>query len=141
MDVPHARSGLEIIDRAECLRLLSTRTVGRLAFAVGDQPLVLPVNYAVEGDVVVFRTGEGTKLDFAPSAKVAFEVDDIHEETLSGWSVVVQGVAHEMTDDDDWFVASLRTPTLRTWVPAAAEHWVRIVPSHISGRRLPGPPP
>ena len=139
MDTWNAHSGLEIIPRPDCLRLLASRAVGRLAFMVGDQPLVLPVNYALQGDVVVFRTGEGTKLDQALRAKVAFEVDDLDEPTRSGWSVVVQGVAHEITDDDAWHLTSMRTPDISTWIPAPTEHWVRIEPTLISGRRLPVP--
>ncbi len=134
-----AHSGMEIIPRKECLRLLASRNVGRLGFVVGDQPLVLPVNYAVHGDVVVFRTGEGSKLDVAPSAKVAFEVDDVDAAAGQGWSVVVQGVAEEITDRDDWFSESLRSGAAPTWMPGVAGHYVRIVPSLISGRRLPRP--
>lgn len=101
MDVAHAHSGMEIISRRECLRLLAGRNVGRLGFLVGDQPMVLPVNYVLRGNEVVFRTGEGTKLEVTPLAKVAFEVDDFNVQNRSGWSVVVQGVAEEITGDDE----------------------------------------
>ena len=135
MQNAHAHSGMEIIPRAECLRLLATQPVGRLGFVVGDQPMVLPVNFATQGDVVVFRTGEGSKLPAAQPTKVAFEVDDVGPGR--GWSVVVQGVAEEITDIDDWFVEVLRRRAPLTWVPGAADHYVRIQPSMISGRRLP----
>lgn len=130
-----AHSGLEVMARRECLRLLATKVVGRLGFLVGDQPMVLPVNYAVRGEEVVFRTGEGAKLAGVALGKVAFEVDDVDADTGHGWSVVVQGVAEEITEVDDWFAASLRDAP-RTWVPAA-DHYVRIRPTAISGRRLP----
>ncbi len=58
--------------------------------------MVLPVNYAVQGDLVVFRTGDGTKLERAHGTKVAFEVDEVDAGTGSGWSVVVQGVTEEI---------------------------------------------
>ena len=75
MDVPQTGSGMEIIPRKECLGLLAGHEVGRLGFLVGDQPMVLPVNYAAQGNVVVFRTDDGTKLDAVSGKKVAFEVD------------------------------------------------------------------
>ncbi|MFD0533894.1 pyridoxamine 5'-phosphate oxidase family protein [Actinomadura luteofluorescens] len=47
---------LEELDRAECMKLLSGGSIGRVAFDDGEGPTVVPVNYAVEGDSVIFRT-------------------------------------------------------------------------------------
>ena len=137
MTLPRALSGMEIIPRRECLRLLAGHRVGRLGFVVGGQPMVLPVNYTLDGSHVVFRTGEGSKLDAARRGPVAFEVDEVNVETASGWSVVVQGVAEEISDSEDWFAKSVRENAGPTWLPGMAEHFVRIVPSLITGRRLP----
>ena len=137
MDVRYAHSGLEIIPREESLRLLAGQKVGRLVFHAGDQPMVLPVNFAVDRGVVVLRTGEGMKFDAILRQKVAFEVDDIDVVTGSGWSVVVLGRADEIIDDDGWFDVSGCRPDVPKWVPGPAEHWVRIRPTAISGRRLP----
>lgn len=133
-----SQSGLDIIPLAECLHLLAAQRVGRLGFVVGDQPLILPVNYALESDIVVFRTGVGTKLESVAKAKVAFEVDEVDVREATGWSVVVQGVAEEITEDIDIFAEALRRAAAPTWVPAPADHYMRIVPRVISGRRLPG---
>ena len=133
-------TGVEVLPRAECFRLLSSQHVGRLAFLVGDQPLVLPVNFAVVRDVVVFRTGRGSKLDSALGTKVAFEVDGVNAETADGWSVVVQGVAEEITHAEHWFDEMLRRGAAPTWVSGAHDHYVRIIPGVISGRRLTGRP-
>jgi len=130
-------TGMEIIPRQECLRLLAGQTVGRLGFVVGDQPMIMPVNYALVGDIVVFRTGEGPKLDGSRQAKVVFEVDRIDADRQEGWSVLLQGVALEITDVDDWFADELRQAAGPTWLPVAPGHFVRIVPTLISGRRLP----
>lgn len=140
MNYGKARSGMEIIPRTECLRLLARHKVGRLGFVIHDQPLVLPVNYAVSGDVVVFHTGEGSKLDNAVGSKVAFEVDDIDINSASGWSVVIQGVAEEITEIDDRFAESLRDVASSSWVPEATDHFVCIRPNSITGRRLVPPP-
>ena len=141
MEILHARSGLEIIPRKECLLLLAGQKVGRLGFVVDGQPMVLPVNYTVQGDIVVFRTGEGSKLEAAHGAMVAFEVDDVDTDQGSGWSVVVQGVAEEIPATGDWLDESLRAGAGPTWIPAPADHYVRITPSVISGRRLRAKPP
>jgi nitroimidazol reductase NimA-like FMN-containing flavoprotein (pyridoxamine 5'-phosphate oxidase superfamily) len=137
VDSMHAQSGLAILPRQECLGLLAGQHVGRLGFVVDDQPVVLPVNYALHGGVVVFRTGDGAKLRSAVGSKVAFEVDNIDAGTGSGWSVLIQGVAEDITDSDDWFVESLRRGAAPTWMPGPADHFVSITPQLISGRRLP----
>jgi nitroimidazol reductase NimA-like FMN-containing flavoprotein (pyridoxamine 5'-phosphate oxidase superfamily) len=141
MDILHARSGLEIVPRKECLLLLAGQKVGRLGFVVDGQAMVLPVNYAVQGDVVVFRTGDGMKLEAAHGTKVAFEIDEIDAATGSGWSVVIQGVAEEIPAVGDWLDDSLRASAGPTWIPAPTDHYVRITPSVISGRRLRAGPP
>jgi uncharacterized protein len=140
MDAFHTPSGMELIPRSECLRLLASHHVGRIAFVVGGQPLVLPVNYAVEEGVIIIRTGEGAKLEAALQGKVAFEIDDFDEHSQSGWSVLVQGIADEINQTDDWFAERLRSVVPPPWIPAAADHYVRVTPSRISGRRLPSPP-
>ena len=141
MDILHARSGLEVIPRKECLILLAGQQVGRLGFVVEGQPMVLPVNYALHGDVVMFRTGDGSMLGAAHATRVAFEVDEVDTDTGSGWSVVVQGVTEEIPGTGDWFDEALRAHAAPTWLPGPTDHYVRIKPSVISGRRLRAGPP
>src|SRR6266513_3895225 len=83
--------GLEVLETSECVRLLESHRVGRIAFAHEDWPLILPVNYVYEEPSVVIRTGPGAKLEDAPMRAVAFEIDDFDPEGTWGWSVVVQG--------------------------------------------------
>jgi hypothetical protein len=56
--------------------------------------------------------------------------------TALGWSVVVQGVAEEITHADHWFDEALRRGAAPTWVSVGQDHYVRIIPDVISGRRL-----
>ena len=71
------RNGLEVLDRDECIRLLGTATLGRLAVTSGSLPTVFPVNFLLDDDRIVVSTSRGTKLDAAiQDAVVAFEVDD-----------------------------------------------------------------
>src|ERR1700729_2476567 len=80
---------IERLGREDCLRLLGTQQVGRLAFVTEGRPDVQPVNYVLDGDAVVFATASGIKLWAATRSPVAFEVDAIDPQSRSGWSVVV----------------------------------------------------
>lgn len=130
-------AGLEVVLPDECLRLLVAHSpnVGRVGLIVDGRPLVLPVNYVMVDDAVVFRTGRGAKLVAATErAAVAFEVDAIDASWEEGWSVVVQGRAELVEDDDE--IARLDRLPLRAWVPAERAQHVRIVPEQITGRSI-----
>jgi nitroimidazol reductase NimA-like FMN-containing flavoprotein (pyridoxamine 5'-phosphate oxidase superfamily) len=87
------RNGLEVLDRDACLELLSSATLGRIGVSAGALPVVLPVNFCLDAERIVLRTGEGTKLDAASrNAVVSFEVDEIDPLFHGGWSVVVTGI-------------------------------------------------
>ncbi len=127
---------MEILGDDECIDLLGQVPVGRIAITIDALPVILPVNFAVVDGAVVFRTPVGTKLAAATtSTVVAFEVDCYEADGLTGWSVMVQGMASEMTDP-----ASLRevdSASLDAWaLDGAANHVVRIEPHRISGRRF-----
>lgn len=129
------RSGLEVIPRDECVRLLGTTAIGRIGVVVAGRPLVLPVNYVAHGDHVIFRTDAGTKFDAAVRGEfVAFEIDDVEPTYHEGWSIVVTGVAEEITDEAELEWA--RKLPLRPWAGGTKAHFVRIVPVTISGRRI-----
>ena len=129
------RNGLEVLDRAQCLELLSQAHFGRVGLTAGALPTVLPVNYCLAGEDIVIRTGAGTKLEAAlRGTVVAFEVDDVDPVYHSGWSVVVTGIATQVTDPDRLQVAG-RLPVSR-WAPLGDEHLVAISTEIITGRRL-----
>jgi nitroimidazol reductase NimA-like FMN-containing flavoprotein (pyridoxamine 5'-phosphate oxidase superfamily) len=86
--------------KSGCFALLSQQQLGRVA-VVDDQggPIVFPVNFALDRHMVVFRTGEGTKLDAATrGSRAAFEVDGTNATARTGWSVASRGEAVEVTD-------------------------------------------
>jgi hypothetical protein len=119
---------LEVLDREECLRLLGTASVGRVAVALpGGAPLVVPVNYALDDDVVVLRTDPGSKLDALREHPASFQVDQIDPFHRTGWSVLVQGFAYESSPVD---------VDLEPWDGGPKAHWVRIFAGAITGRRL-----
>ena len=127
---------METIPRDECVHLLETRQVGRLGFLQGDDLMILPVNYLVDGEIVVFRTDPGAKLEGAPLSRVAFEVDAIDPATQQGWSVLVHGVGEELTPAYRKAYERARSLPIDSWSPGEKQHWVRIVPTRITGRRL-----
>jgi nitroimidazol reductase NimA-like FMN-containing flavoprotein (pyridoxamine 5'-phosphate oxidase superfamily) len=131
------RITLEVLDRAECLRLLETVPVGRLAVTIGALPAILPVNFAIVGDRIVVRTVPGTKLDAATMhAVVAFEADSYAPDGSSGWSVMVQGLCSEVVEPAE--LTALGASPLRAWAfdEGAATRFVRIDLSFVSGRRF-----
>jgi nitroimidazol reductase NimA-like FMN-containing flavoprotein (pyridoxamine 5'-phosphate oxidase superfamily) len=129
------RNGLEVLERDECLRLLTTATIGRVAITVGALPVVLPVNFRLVDERIVFRTSVGTKLDAATqNAIVAFEVDDIDPLSHSGWSVVTVGQAREVTDPTE--LVELASANIPRWARSRQDRTVEISTEMISGRRL-----
>ena len=86
--------GLEELARDECLRLLGSQSVGRIAVVVDEFPVVVPVNYrlAEMGDRtwIVVRTRPGNVLD-RTSMHAAFEIDGIDPVHRQGWSVLTRG--------------------------------------------------
>jgi nitroimidazol reductase NimA-like FMN-containing flavoprotein (pyridoxamine 5'-phosphate oxidase superfamily) len=128
---------IEVIDRDECLRLLATQEVGRLGFVDHGAADVLPVNYALDGEAIVFATALGTKLWAAERAQVAFEIDSTDPEARTGWSVVVHGQAQEVTTlDSPVLVTRAKDLALQPWAGGDRPHLVRIVPRTITGRRV-----
>ncbi len=134
-DVSVDRNGLLILDRAECLTLLGGARLGRVGITCGALPTILPINFRLLDERVVFRTGVGTKLDAATSnAVVAFEVDEMDPMWHTGWSVVVTGLAREVTSAHDR--ARLDDANIPYWAPAAGDRVVEISTEMISGRRI-----
>jgi nitroimidazol reductase NimA-like FMN-containing flavoprotein (pyridoxamine 5'-phosphate oxidase superfamily) len=130
------REGLEVLRFQECLELLDTQPVGRIAFVHAGLPVVLPVNHRRDDRTVVFRTAPGSMLDAAMMRHVvAFEVDHYDADARTGWSVVLRGSSDVVTDDDE--VARLDRLGLHPWADRADRRdWVRIRPTEVSGRRI-----
>lgn len=129
-------ASLEEVSRAECLNLLALGQIGRVGLLVDGEPVVLPVNYALDGDSVLFRTSERSVLRQASMSKVAFEVDHIDEAARTGWSVLVRGRADDIHDAIDATSARLRRLALVTWAPGERQYWFVIRPHAITGRLL-----
>jgi nitroimidazol reductase NimA-like FMN-containing flavoprotein (pyridoxamine 5'-phosphate oxidase superfamily) len=127
---------VEQLPEPECWNLLASAQVGRVGLLVDGHVEVLPVNYALDGKTVLFRTAEGTVLNEASMSVVAFEVDRIDEITHEGWSVLVQGLARDIGDAVGADAERIRRLSLVTWAPGARPRWMHIEPSRVTGRRI-----
>jgi nitroimidazol reductase NimA-like FMN-containing flavoprotein (pyridoxamine 5'-phosphate oxidase superfamily) len=121
----------------ECYELLATQQIGRLGVNAEHYPLILPVNYGLDNGVIVIRTDAGAKLLGASHANVTFEVDDIDQHRRSGWSVLVKGLAEEVTPEHRReLVERTQDAAMEPWAPGDHGHWLRLIPHAVSGRRL-----
>ena len=131
--MPTDHLGSTVLSAEECLDLLHSQTVGRLAVSIHDRPDIFPINHVVHRGGIVFRTAEGTKLAAAVLGRgVAFEVDG--QDRGSAWSVIVKGHATEIERMDELLDA--RELPLFPWHAAPKQRYVRIEPVEISGRRF-----
>jgi len=139
LDQPTDHAGLETLPFDVCLRLLASVPIGRVGFCADGEVVILPVNHAVDGQDVVFRTASGSKLTAAEEQDlVAFEADCYDLQTRTGWSILVTGRATVVYDEAD--VRRLNRLNLHPWA-TTVDHpfWVRIHPTAVTGRRMPGP--
>ncbi|NKZ04014.1 pyridoxamine 5'-phosphate oxidase family protein [Actinomadura latina] len=132
------RPVLEELDRAECLRLIAGGVIGRVAFDDGEGPTVIPVNYAVDGDAVIFRTSVSGRLNrslltsvVGGEVRAAFQVDRFDEADHAGWSVLLRGGAHPLSEEEREKAAQVDA-----WPGGDREAWFRLSAMEVSGRRL-----
>lgn len=129
------RNGLDVLDREECLTLLAQATLGRVALSVGALPTILPVNFRLMDEHVVFRTGVGSKLDAATrGAVIAFEVDDVDPIEHTGWSVVVTGIAEEVPPSG--LAGPILSSAIPRWAPRGSSRILFLGTDIVSGRRI-----
>jgi nitroimidazol reductase NimA-like FMN-containing flavoprotein (pyridoxamine 5'-phosphate oxidase superfamily) len=135
------RRVLERLDEDECLRLISVGGVGRLAYSGRYGPTVLPVNYRMHEGSIVFRTAQDSSTDedlrtgiAHAEYRVAFEIDQIDAGAREGWSVLIQGSAHHVDSEEER--ASVARAGVEPFPEGEREHFIRITPIRISGRRV-----
>lgn len=114
----------------ECWEMLRDEEFGRLAYRLVDEIHITPINYAVAGGSLLFRTAEGNKLlAVVMGSDVAFEIDRYGED--SARSVVVRGTARLLPEDQAHRAENV---PLRPWVPTLKYNVVEIEPKVVSGR-------
>jgi uncharacterized protein len=122
-----------ILSATESWDLLSSVPLGRLVTSVEGQPEIFPVNFVVQRRTVLFRTAEGTKLvSTAINNRVLFEAD--HHDAAEGWSVIVKGTARMLRTNEQ--IQEAEQAQLLPWIATLKQHYVRVLPISISGRRF-----
>jgi uncharacterized protein len=130
-------SGLIALDRGECLQFLGATSVGRIAYPVDAGARILPVNYILANDCIIFRTvPDGEIYRHALSSTCAFEIDETDEFFESGWSVVVVGRLELATEDDFAQMQFGKQP--EPWAAGNRYMFVRLPCEEVSGRRIMG---
>lgn len=124
----------EHLDQGECRRLLGSRHVGRLAYCGPFGPRIVPMAYALVGDLLLLRTGLGSEASRqVPQRWVAFEVDNLDEVIRTGWTVLVRGFAELLP------LEALRARDRPSWPPWAEGEGplgLRLAFSNLTGRRV-----
>ena len=128
-----------VLDESHCWDLLASQAVGRLATAVQGMPEIFPLNFVVDGESVVFRTAEGSKLvELVINEQVCFEADGWNDK--GGWSVILKGTAQVIPSGEEHDRAEALP--LRPWIPTIKTNFVRVTATEITGRRFAfGPDP
>jgi hypothetical protein len=129
---------LEHLSRGECLRLMGQVSLGRIVYTRQALPAVELVNFALDDGDIVIRTDSGGKLAAATrGAVVAFEVDSVDVPAHAGWSVTIVGFSRAVTDGEE--IRRLEQTGLDPWAPGQRDHFIRISPSIVNGRRIATP--
>lgn len=128
-----SKGHFDSLDADECRRLLRSGVVGRVGWQSSEGPMVLPVNYAIENDTIMFRTREDGRLaELDDGTPVAFEVDEFDADAENGWSVLVQGTASHLLAEEP-------NPLPSPWAPGPRNLVIGITANAYTGRAVSSP--
>jgi hypothetical protein len=129
---------LDVLDMAECRRLIATSAIGRIAFSEAAMPSIQPASFAVSGDDVVIPTGRGSKMAAGSrGAVVAFEIDDYDLIERTGWNVTIIGPTRLISVPSQ--VTALDALGVLPWAPATTHCYVALRMALVRGRRISSP--
>lgn len=120
----------------DCERLLRGGVVGRVAVSTPDGPHIIPLNYSVVDDTIVFRTTPYSLLGtYGRNALLAFEVDYFDYADHRGWSVVARGRGNTVSDPEQiQHIRDVWPP--RPWADGSRNLYFTLRWSELSGRRV-----
>lgn len=125
-----------------CWELLESTELCRVAIATPHGAEIVPVNYAVDGVHVLFRTAPGRKFTaLMENPNVAVEIDGVDAEHSAAFSVIAKGRAEVLDLPAD--IDAAEALGLRPWTATVKLRWVRIRAHEVTGRifRLGTEPP
>jgi nitroimidazol reductase NimA-like FMN-containing flavoprotein (pyridoxamine 5'-phosphate oxidase superfamily) len=127
---------VEELSESKCRQLLGGGVFGRIGLWTPDGPVIVPVNYSLVSESVVFRTAaDGVVAHHDWSSPMAFQVDHVDYADQKVWSVLVVGKAQPVVDADE-LALILRTWDPRPWAAGARPLHVRVTWDRLTGRRL-----
>lgn len=120
----------------ECMTLLGHGVVGRVAMVTPMGLRILPVNYAMYDDEIVFRTAPGSELGlYGVNSELAFEIDHLDQERREGWSVMAVGTAEAVVDPTE--LAEIKHGwDPQPWASGLRHLYLKLVWRDITGRRV-----
>lgn len=122
------------LDDGDCRDLLRTHTIGRVGWQSEAGPTILPVNYHLDGNEIIFRTSPNSLLGaLTDGVRVAFEVDEFDADTETGWSVLARGEISVPSSEDDRAWLWRNDPPV-PWAGKDRVEFVAIGISELSGR-------
>ncbi len=129
--------GLELDELAsgDSEALLAPGGIGRVVFVAPRGPVAVPVNFKMlDGDIVFRTAGSAAVVAAVGEGPVSFEVDHIDDALYEGWSVLVTGKGEVLTEPGE--LESVKTLGISPWVGGKKDHYVRVTPKEITGRRV-----
>jgi len=128
-------TALEHLSRGQCLLLVGQVPLGRIVYTRQALPAVELVNFTLDDGDIVIRTDSSGKLAAATrGAVVAFEADSVDTAAHTGWSVTIVGYSRAVTDAQE--IRRLEQTGLDPWAPGERDHFIRISPEIVNGRRI-----
>ena len=124
------------LEYQDCVNLLSAGVVGRVGLVTDQGPEILPVNYALSGNTIVFRTVPyGRIAEFAADREICFEVDHVDYDHHTGWSVLAVGKGKLVEDPEEiQLIREVWDP--RPWATGQRILYIKLEWRAVSGRRI-----
>lgn len=133
------RGSLKELTEEECLELLSTTTVGCIAFVNAEGQQLIPVNFIVFDGLIYFRTVYAGLLAGLERGHdhddVAFGAVHHEDDSRSGWNVTARGSARRV-EDRATINKVLGNPNLQAWAGGVRSTVIEVRPTSITGRRV-----
>ena len=131
------RTGNEVIPLAQCVHRLESKEVARIAFMRGQRIHLYPINYAWDGEAIVFRCAPESPIADATDKEVVIEVDHIDERERFGWSVIARGTPALVDPvETPELMKRLKSLSLYPWADGDKDVWIRMIPSPLTGRAI-----
>ena len=128
-----AQTTMKVLSDDECLKLLASARLGRIALTNRALPIILPVAFATMDRDLLFRVGQGAISKAADMGQiVCFEADWSDHGLAAAWSVTAIGRLFTLRDPTD--LERARQLDLVPWTEDC-ETFVGLTPQLLSGRR------